>query len=98
VLAGLLRKLAINTLPDATEGAAEMAQRLRALTALPEVLRSSVPSSPRGGSQPPVMGPDALFWCVSEDSKGVLAYIKINKSLKRKNKDVTTWLVRWLGG
>ena len=27
---------------------------------------------PYGGSQPPIMGSDALFWCVSEDSCSVL--------------------------
>jgi hypothetical protein len=36
---------------------------------------------PHGGSQPSVMGFDALFWCVSEDSYSVLIYIKINKKL-----------------
>jgi hypothetical protein len=40
-----------------------MAQWLRALTALPKVL-SSIPSTQHGGSQPSVMGSDALFWCV----------------------------------
>jgi hypothetical protein len=34
---------------------------------------------PHGGSQPTVMGSDALFWSVSEDSCSVLTYIKINK-------------------
>ena len=40
------------------------AQRLRALTALPEVLRDLKFNSqqPHGGSQPSVMGSDALFW------------------------------------
>jgi hypothetical protein len=42
--------------------AGEMAQRLRALTALPEVQFNS--QKPHGGSQPSVMGSDALFWCV----------------------------------
>jgi hypothetical protein len=37
-----------------------MAQRLRALTALPEVL-SSIPQQPHDGSQLSVMGSDALF-------------------------------------
>jgi hypothetical protein len=41
-------------------GAGEMAQRLRALTALPEFNSQQ----PHGGSQPPVMGSDALLWCV----------------------------------
>jgi hypothetical protein len=36
---------------------------LRALTALPEVL-SSNSSNHMVASQPSVMGPDALFWCV----------------------------------
>jgi hypothetical protein len=31
---------------------------------------------PHGGSQPSVMGSDALFWCVSEENNGVLRYIK----------------------
>jgi hypothetical protein len=31
---------------------------------------------PHGGSQPSVMGSDALFWCVSKDSNSVLTYIK----------------------
>jgi hypothetical protein len=45
--------------------AGEMTQRLRAVAALPEVL-SSIPSNhiTEGGSQPSVMGSDALFWCV----------------------------------
>jgi hypothetical protein len=46
-----------------TLGAGEAAQWLRALNALPEVLRSN-PSKPQCGSQPSVMGSDALFWCV----------------------------------
>jgi len=41
---------------------------------------------PHGGSQPSVMGSDALFWCLSEDRYGVLLY-KINKSLKKKQKN-----------
>jgi hypothetical protein len=31
---------------------------------------------PHGGSQPPVMGSDALFWCVFEDSNSVLTCIQ----------------------
>jgi hypothetical protein len=31
---------------------------------------------PHGGSQPSVMGSDAVFWCVSKDSYSVLIYIK----------------------
>jgi hypothetical protein len=42
-------------------GVAEMAQRLRALAALPEVLEfNSQP--PHGESQPSVMSSGALFW------------------------------------
>ncbi|EDL94246.1 Hermansky-Pudlak syndrome 1 homolog (human), isoform CRA_b [Rattus norvegicus] len=39
---------------------------VRALTTLPEVSRSREFNSqhPHGGSQPSVMGSDALFWCV----------------------------------
>jgi hypothetical protein len=32
---------------------------------------------PHGGSQPPVMGSDALFWCVSEDSDSVITYLNL---------------------
>ena len=45
-------------------GAGEMAQRLRALTVLPEV-PSSNPSNHIGGSKLPVMRSDALFWCAT---------------------------------
>ena len=46
------------------EGAGEMAQWLRALTALLKVI-SSIPSNqPHGGSQPSVMRSEALFWGV----------------------------------
>ena len=41
-------------------GAGEMAQRLRALSALPEVL-SSIPIKPHDGSQPFIMRFGALF-------------------------------------
>jgi hypothetical protein len=53
-------------------GAGEMAQWLRALTALLKVL-SSKSQQPHGDSQPSVMGSDALFG-VSEDSYSVLTY------------------------
>jgi proteasome lid subunit RPN8/RPN11 len=43
--------------------AGEMAQQLRALAALPEVLSSILHSHIHGGSQPSVMESDALFWC-----------------------------------
>jgi hypothetical protein len=43
--------------------AGEMAQRVKAPTALLKVM-SSNPSKPYGGSQPPVTRSDALFWCV----------------------------------
>jgi hypothetical protein len=39
-----------------------MAQWLRALVVLPEIL-SSIPTN-HGGSHPTVMKSDALFWCV----------------------------------
>jgi hypothetical protein len=44
-------------------GVGEMAQWLRALTALPEVL-SSIPSNHMVAHKPSAMGSDALFWCV----------------------------------
>ena len=31
---------------------------------------------PHGGSEPSVMGSDALFWCVSEDRYSALTYMK----------------------
>jgi hypothetical protein len=43
--------------------AGEMAQQLRALTVLPEVL-SSIPSNHMVVSRPSVMRSDALFWCL----------------------------------
>jgi hypothetical protein len=61
-----------------------MAQRLRAPTALPEVL-SSIPSNHRElNSQPSVMRYDSLFYCVSEESNGVLIYIKNKQNLIKK--------------
>jgi hypothetical protein len=44
-------------------GTGEMVQRLRTLTALPEVL-SSISSNHMVAYQPYVMGSDTLFWCV----------------------------------
>jgi hypothetical protein len=60
-----LNKLTVTSMVANTtaKGAGEMAQRLRALTALLEVL-SSNSQQPHGGSQPFVMGSDVLFWCV----------------------------------
>ena len=43
--------------------AGEMAQWLRALTALPRGPEFKS-KQPHGGLQPSVMGSDALFWCV----------------------------------
>jgi hypothetical protein len=68
--------------------AGEMAQWLRALTVLPEVL-SSIP--PQGGSQPSVMGSNALPG-VSGDSYSVLRNIK----KKKKDRIEKPGLVRWL--
>jgi hypothetical protein len=51
--------------------AGNMAQGLSALTALPKVPEFKS-QQPQGGSQPSVMGSNALFWCVSEDSYRVL--------------------------
>jgi hypothetical protein len=42
--------------------AGEMAQQLRALTALPGPKFKS--QQPHGGSQPSAMRSDTLFWCV----------------------------------
>jgi hypothetical protein len=61
------------------EGAGEIAQWLRALTALPEVL-SSIPSNHMVAHNHlmPSSG-------VSEDNYSVFIYIKINKSFFKKN-------------
>ena len=50
-------------LRDAHCRAGEMAQWLRALTALPEV-PSSIPSNHMVAHNGLIMGSDALFWCV----------------------------------
>jgi hypothetical protein len=52
-----------------------MAQQLRALTALPEVL-SSTPSSHMVTHKPSIMGSDAVFWCLKTDTVSVLIQIK----------------------
>ena len=80
----------IDSIKTKQNGAVEMAQRLRALTALPRVL-SSNPSESQCSSQPPVMGSDTLF-CVSEDSYSELIYktkqtIKQNKKEKEKTQE-----------
>jgi hypothetical protein len=41
-----------------------VAQWLRALTPLPELGPEFSSQEPHGGSQPFVMEPSALFWCV----------------------------------
>jgi hypothetical protein len=62
--------------------AGEMAQWVRALTALPKV-RSSIPSNHMvGGSQPPIMRYDALPLLVC--LKTVYLHIIINKSFFKK--------------
>jgi hypothetical protein len=53
--------LKISQFTKITRRAGEMAQRFRALAALPEVL-STIPKQARGGSQPSVLGSDSLFW------------------------------------
>jgi hypothetical protein len=45
-------------------GAGEMAQRLRALTALLKILSSNPSNHTVVHNQPSVLGLDALFWCV----------------------------------
>ena len=51
-------------------GAGEMAQWVRAPDCSSEGPKFKS-QQPHGGSQPPVMGSDALFWCVFEDSYSV---------------------------
>jgi hypothetical protein len=62
-------------------GAGEMAQQVRTLTVLPKVLEFKS-QQPHGGSQPPVMRSDTLFWCLKTAT--VYLCIIINKSLKKK--------------
>jgi hypothetical protein len=51
-------------LENSKSGAGEMAQWLRALTALPKVLSPNSSNHTHGGSQPFTMRSDDLFWCV----------------------------------
>jgi hypothetical protein len=53
----------------------EMAQRLRALATLPEVL-SSIPSNHMVALQPSTMGSDALFWHTGVYADKISIYIK----------------------
>jgi len=66
-----------------------MAPRLRALSALPGLEFN--PQQPHGGSQPSVIGSDALFWPVGVHAGRKLndVYI-INKYLKRKRTYVSS--------
>jgi hypothetical protein len=52
-----------------------MAQWLRALTALSEVLEFNS-QQPHGGSQASIMGSDALFWCLETTTVYSFTYIK----------------------
>jgi hypothetical protein len=51
----------------------EMSQRLKDCSSRGPEFNSQ---QPHDGFQPFVMGSDALFWCVSEDSYTVFIYIK----------------------
>jgi hypothetical protein len=62
-------------------GAREMAHRLRALTALPEVLEFNSQQT-HYGSQPSMMGSNAIFWCVCRQ----LQSTHINEIIKSKKK------------
>jgi hypothetical protein len=53
-----------------------MAQWLRPLIASSSGGSEFNSQQPHGGPQPSVMGSDALFWCVSEDSDSVLTNVK----------------------
>jgi hypothetical protein len=53
----------ISNKKKAVSPAGETAQWLRAMTALPAGPEFKS-QQPHGGSQPSVMGSDALFWCV----------------------------------
>ena len=66
------------------QGVKEMAQWLQALTALPDILSEFKSQKPHGGSQPSVMGSDALFWCVLGRQRQWTHTHKINRS-KTKN-------------
>jgi len=77
------------------DGAGEMAQRLRALTASS---RGSEFNSqqPHGGSQPSVMGSSVLFWCVWRQLQWCTHINKINKSLKKKPTRFTHLLYNYI--
>ena len=64
-----------------------MAQQLRALTALPEVL-SSIPSQPHDGSQPSVMGFNVFFWCVYRQQQCIhiheIKKLKVLKNISQR--------------
>jgi len=68
--------------PDSKDWAGEMAQRLRALAALPGSSRGSEFNSqqPDGGSQPSVMGPDALF-CHEARTQYIINIKKYSKDI-----------------
>jgi hypothetical protein len=53
-------------LKNINAGAREMAQLLRALAALPEVMTSIPRNYMVTNSQPSVMGSNTFFWCVSD--------------------------------
>jgi hypothetical protein len=54
--------------------AEEMAQRLRALTAFPEVWSSIYSQQPHGCSQPPLKGSNVLFWYARRQAATVYSY------------------------
>ncbi|KAH0513092.1 ATP-dependent RNA helicase fal-1 [Microtus ochrogaster] len=72
-----------------------MAQRLRILAALREVL-SSISQQPHGGSQPSVMRSDALFWenyihrigCGSRFGRKGVAVNMVTEEDKRTLRDI----------
>ena len=53
-----------------------MAQQLRALAALSKVLSKLNSQKPRDGSQPSVMGSNALFWHAGVHANTAVIYIK----------------------
>ena len=58
----------------------EMAQWVRALSGSSEG-HEFKSQQPHGGSQPPIVGSDALFWCIWGQLQCTYIYKIINKSL-----------------
>ena len=88
----------ISIIKNSLGGAGEMAQQLRALTVLPEIL-SSIPSN-HICSQPPLMRSDDLFWYVGSQQQCAHIHFKRKEEKKKKRKEKNpqskAWRSRWI--